>query len=171
MQTCSTTILPVAQLVERETVRVALYLEVACSTQALENPFVSLLILFPPVCGISCERRCSSDMESPFQNLRRNEKAVQEGRCHTGLNPQIEPRGARCFRYGELFTSPHLAISESPCPHRGDLKIFIPYVLYNVNPIHAARQLKPHARCRHCSNSSPLKAPRLVRFGHVTWLV
>ena len=46
MQACSTTILPVAQLVERETVRVALYLEVACSTQALENPFVSLLIFF-----------------------------------------------------------------------------------------------------------------------------
>ena len=31
--------LRVAQLVERETVRVALYLEVACSTQALEIPF------------------------------------------------------------------------------------------------------------------------------------
>ena len=43
--------LPVAQLVERETVRVALYLEVACSTQALEIPFtrysISLLVLFP----------------------------------------------------------------------------------------------------------------------------
>ena len=31
--------LRVAQLVERKTVRVALYLEVACSTQALEIPF------------------------------------------------------------------------------------------------------------------------------------
>ena len=66
MQTCSTTILPVAQLAERETVRVALYLEVACSTQALENPFSQPLDLFFtdfPVCGIPCERRCSPDME------------------------------------------------------------------------------------------------------------
>ena len=52
MQTCSTTILPVAQLVERETVRVALNLEVACSTQALEIPFRQphdlLFTGFPP---------------------------------------------------------------------------------------------------------------------------
>ena len=38
--------LRVAQLVERETVRVALYLEVACSTQALEIPFAECLISF-----------------------------------------------------------------------------------------------------------------------------
>ena len=40
----------VAQLVERETVRVAFYLEVACSTQALESPFACCLILnlLPP---------------------------------------------------------------------------------------------------------------------------
>ena len=41
VQTCSTN-LRVAQLVERETVRVALYLEVACSTQALEISFDGL---------------------------------------------------------------------------------------------------------------------------------
>ena len=43
--------LRIAQLVERETVRVALYLEVACSTQALEIPFAEwpdfILLYFP----------------------------------------------------------------------------------------------------------------------------
>ena len=69
MQACSTTILPVAQLVERETVRVALYLEVACSTQALENPFVSLLIFFSlifPRMWYILRVALFIDMESPF---------------------------------------------------------------------------------------------------------
>ena len=53
--------LRVAQLVERETVRVALYLEVACSTQALEIPFANHLIFhfadFPLYRGIYCRER------------------------------------------------------------------------------------------------------------------
>ena len=71
MQTCSTTILPVAQLAERETVRVALYLEVACSTQALENPFSQPLdLLFTDFPRMWYTSRAAlftrHGMESPF---------------------------------------------------------------------------------------------------------
>ena len=68
--------LRVAQLVERETVRVALYLEVACSTQALEIPFFFpaaqsfILLIFPRTVGSvlgSCQAVLRA--ESPFKNL------------------------------------------------------------------------------------------------------